>query len=175
MSARTYLSTIVALTCSPNRLFRTMRVGGSNLPPRLFLLITALLTGVVWALAEVLVVRRPVVMGYLTGMIAAKTVIALAYVEALGVAYFSRKRGWRVPLRQAERLVAYASPGLLLAGLLLMKLRITHHADLLPLPLWLSDAPGGELLLLAVPFALSILGFETLVWLGVRRTRYANR
>jgi len=174
MSGGAYFNTLVALIRSPNRFFRTMRVDGSNLPPRLFLLIHALLTGALWAAAEALVLHRPAVMGYLTGMIAAKAVIALAYIEAAGVAYVCRRRGWRVPLRQAERLVGYASPGLLLAALLLMKLRLSLHTGLLPLPTWLSEAPGGDLLLMAPPFALSILVFETLVWLGVRRTRYAN-
>ncbi len=175
MSVGSYADTIRALLRSPNRFFRTMRVDASNLPPRLFLLITALLTAALWAIAEILVMQRPVVLGYLTAMVAAKLVIALAYTEALGVAFFSRRRGWRVPLRQAERLVGYASPGLLLAGLLLIKLRISLHAGLLPLPDWLRDAPGADLLLLALPFATSILGFETLVWIGVRQTRFANQ
>ena len=58
--------------------------------------------------------------------------------------------------------------------MLLIKLRMLLHQGAVPLPGWFLNAPGADFLLFVVPFAISVLGFETLVWLGVRQVRYAN-
>ncbi len=103
--------------------------------------------------------------------------VILTYIEALGVTYFSRKRGWRVPWRLAERIVCYASIGWLPAMFVVPPL-ILLQGQTPFLPAWASWIPlRGELtdwLLIAVVGGVASLWFESLVWLGVRRLRYAN-
>ncbi len=151
-----------------------MRIDGSNLNARMYLLAFALLAGVIMGLAEWGVLARPVLLSFLIGMATVKVVILVTYIEVLGVAYVSRRRGWRVPLKLAERVACYASPGLLLAAVLILKLRMLWRGGWLPLPRWLLDQPGTDLLIVVVPLAVSVLGFEILVWLGARQVRYAN-
>jgi len=166
--------TLLGLATRPGRMFRAMRIDGSNAPARTYLLGVTLLTGLLWGAGEAWALRTawPLAAGYAAGAMA--LVLLSVYVEALGVAYFGRRRGWRVPMRVAERIVCYASPALLLAAVVLLKLRMALAAGLLPLPRWFLDLPGADLLLVVVPFAVSVLAFEALVWVGVRKMKYAN-
>lgn len=176
MGAGAGLVTVLALVTRPGHLFRTMRVDGSNRRPRLFLGGFAVLAGLAWAAAERWVIRSSPGFAVSAGLAAAAAVVVLAYVEAFGVAFFSRRRGWSVPLAVAERIVCYASPGLLLAALLLMKLRVALVVWAMPMPTWLAATPGGaEIPLLSLAFAMTVLGFEVLVYTAVRRVRFANR
>jgi hypothetical protein len=165
------------LLLSPKKFFRSMRVDGSNATARLFMTLIAGLTGLLWALLE-LGWYRPTPAGALIhGSLAAGAIVLLSYIEALGVAFFSRRRGWRVPWSLAERLVCYSSigwvPAAALMGLVLAKL--TDGS----LERWMSRLigvwdPWQSLALLVLIGAGAMMGFEMLVWTGVRQTKHAN-
>jgi len=100
----------------------------------------------------------------------------LTHIEMLGVAAFSRRRGWRVPFRLAERVCCFASvgwlPGVLLAGLGGQLLQLFAVGE----P-WFERMLGVvrvSWVCYAGLFVMSLLWFETLVWVGVRRVKYAN-
>ncbi len=114
--------------------------------------------------------------------------LALTYVEALGVRFFAARRGWRVTRDAAWQVCSHASVGWIVAGFL----PFGALAALAAAERWLHWAPHGELNLapvLARPiawqeiayvglllggFVLGLLVFEGLVYVGVRRCRFAN-
>ena len=110
-------------------------------------------------------------------MLAVNAVLIMTYVETLGVTFFSYRRGWRVPFATAERVACYASVGwvpatVVMAGIhLALETRTLQRWWLIHFSQWTADYTLG---LWAVGFGLAILGFESLVWLGVRRVRYGN-
>jgi hypothetical protein len=168
------LATLRLIVFQPKRSFRRLRIGGSNWIDRLFLLLFAIVVGLLWG-----------VVGQMAGMLrpwwwalwAGVGTLVLTYVEVLGVAYFSRRRGWRVGWWLAERVAAYASPGWVVAAGFLIKLKLLHETGILwgYLPAyWGPLDTFRDLLLGAAAGGLAILWFETLVWLGVRQVRYAN-
>ncbi|MFN3168384.1 MAG: hypothetical protein ACE37H_15100 [Phycisphaeraceae bacterium] len=100
----------------------------------------------------------------------------LTHIEMLGVAAISRRRGWRVPLRLAERVCAFASvgwlPGVALAAVGAQLLGVFAVGE----P-WFERMHGVvrvSWLCYAGLFVLSLLWFESLVWVGVRQVKYAN-
>lgn len=109
-------------------------------------------------------------------LISVVAINTLTYIEMLGVTAFSKRRGWRVPFHLAERVCCYASvgwlPGVVLAGVGVGLLQVygpgrpwyEHLLGLIRVG-WLFY--GGL-------FVLSLLWFETLVWIGVRQVKYAN-
>ncbi|MEZ6192514.1 MAG: hypothetical protein R3C45_14660 [Phycisphaerales bacterium] len=174
---------VITLMLKPRYFFRTMRIDGTNHTARLFLLLIASLVGLIWAYmvwARLLPSwsRRPSVMVALVGgELVFVSVIVLTYVEALGVTYFSRRRGWRVPFRLAERLVCYCAIGWVPVAII-MGITMRFYADG-RLDGWMSSllgvwGPWQSLELLVLIGAVSLLWFETLVWIGVRQTKYAN-
>lgn len=177
-SPGSWIDIAVDLLVRPRRFFRTLRVDGSNLTARLYLLSIACIIGGAWALSELLWIGRPAWLAWAMGIVAAKAVLALTYIEAAGVTFFSKQRGWRVPFRLAERVVAYASLGWLPAAGVLIVLNRLAHAGIItdalrPVAGHLADefvpavfvAVGG----------VAMLAFETLVYTGVRQVRFANR
>lgn len=162
----------------PTGAFRHMRIDGGNGPARRFLAMNCFFAAGVWALIMLLLslARRELNPPGLVFMLSYAAMLALTYIEMLGVTAFSRRRGWRVPFHLAERVCCFASvgwlPGMLVAGL----------------GAWLLDAlAGGSLWFEGVLglvkvswlcygglFVLSLLWFETLVWVGVRQVKYAN-
>lgn len=97
----------------------------------------------------------------------------MIYVEAMGITYFSRRREWRVPWHVAERVVLYASPAFTLVIVTMSVLWELLDGDLLRH--WLINAgPTASLTLGVIVYALSVLWFEVIVWLGVRQVRFAN-
>lgn len=174
MGVSSAIRTIWGVVMRPATTFRRMAVDGPSTPPRLFLLIVAGLVGVAWAMTEWLALARPMLWSWAVGMVAAKGVLGLAYLEAVGVTILSGRRGWRVPFRLAERVACYASVGMLLAGLILLKARLVWAQGWVPLPDGFYGAIVGPIAVCAL-LAGAILGFELLVWLGVRQVRFANQ
>ena len=111
--------TAAALARSPGRFFDTLSTRGGPGPDRLYLLINACAAGVIAGVLTLALHRQSPLTAWLVGMGTAKGVLLFSYVEAAGLWFFSRRRGWRVPFRRAERIVAYASVGWLPAAALL--------------------------------------------------------
>ena len=187
-SPRTALRTALAIALHPRRTFRRMRVDGVNGPARAFLALVAGAVAVGWCALELILlvqVNPPRALGAVALLVIACSVLVavsgfialLTYIEALGVTYFSGRRGWRVPWRLAERVVCYASVGWVPAALVLAKARVLEVSG--ALDRWLYrlmgvPVPDYALAVMALVFAGAILGFEVLVWVGVRQVRYGN-
>ncbi len=176
-----WIDIALALLIQPSRFFRTLRLDGSNLMPRLFLLSVACLVGGGWAVGEAVWNHRPIPLAWGSGMIAAKAVLLLSYIEAAGVTFFSRQRGWRVPFRLAERLVCYAAVGWLPAAAGMMLVNVAWQSGALADTLrpWLPASglvPATSVvpIILVANAGLLMMLFEAWVYLGVRQVRYAN-
>jgi hypothetical protein len=171
------LRVAIDLASGPHRFFRTMRADGSNVPPRLFLLLVATLIGLGWYLAVAAFSRTSPFWAVVQGLIVCDSVILLSYIEALGVVYFSRRRGWRVPVRLAERLACYSAIGWVPAAALMwgaIRLVANGSIDHWMRRLLSAWEPWQSLALLVLVAAIAMLWFEVLVWIGVRQTRHAN-
>jgi hypothetical protein len=120
---------------------------------------------------------------------AASLLFVLTWVEYRGVRFFANKRRWRVSRDAAFQIGAHACVGWIVGALIpLMALAILFAApagrpSLLDRMLsrggglGYTSLTGGDATLLGVVFGSYILGllvFETLVYIGVRRCRFAN-
>lgn len=174
-----WLRTALSITLRPSHTYARLDLTGSNAAPRCFLAIVALLCFVITATLLLREPRLSPVFAWGMAMLATKVVILMTYIEALGATFFSRRHGWPLGLHRAERVVCYASVGWIpamaimsaAAGWLLygsvplacrLGLGLSGHE---PAMRWASG--------LSV-FCLSVLGFETLVWTGIRRIRFGN-
>lgn len=180
MTLGSWFATLLGISRRARQTFRAMRFDGSNLAPRMFLLSTLAIVGAYWSIIAVMFARggNDVAIGVGFTMLAVKTVLVLTYIEILGVAFFSRRRGWRVGFRAAERIACYASPGWIIAAIVIAKLGVFWQDGSIERVWenWFGPwSPMYGLTLGAIVFAVAILGFETLVWLGVRQAKYANR
>ena len=165
----------VMMFFAPRRLYRGLSIQGGNAMARWYLASIALVCGLAWGFLWGAIIENKVFA--IHAMLGAcLAILAMTYIEMLGVTAFSRRRGWRVPFRLAERVCCLAAvgwmPGVLIAGI-----------GLLVLSTFAAGEPWFERLLGLVRvswicygglFVLSLLWFETLVWLGVRQVRYAN-
>ena len=175
-SPATLLATLAALVRSPRAFFRGLAFTGGNNPARGFLLAMAMCSGVLAGVNAFWLLDRLPVEAWLIGMVATQGVLMLSVIEMLGVAFFSRRRGWRVPLRHAERLVCYASAAWIpTVALLSVFLDVLDRIDpqRLPRPSFVTADQATGILMLAL-FALALCCFESVVYLGVRQARFAN-
>ncbi|MEM0913644.1 MAG: hypothetical protein AAGK09_03445 [Planctomycetota bacterium] len=174
--------TVAAMLRRPGQSFRELRVGGSALRARLYVL----------SVAVACFLNPATVLGMLAGdprwvavgLLTVKLVVVLTYLEALGLVVIGRQRGWRLPFAHAERVVAYAATGWLigvpvawgLAGLFVLMTTRSGGGLLLDLPGFggVAAPPGFWLAAGALSFALIALPFEVLAYIGGRRCRYAN-
>ena len=78
----------------PGRSFRKLRVGGSNTADRIFLctLIFGLAALVGWVFHYQWIYRP-----WLWALIVMTGIPAATYIEALGVTFFSKQKGWHMP------------------------------------------------------------------------------
>ncbi|MEM9414427.1 MAG: hypothetical protein AAGA29_02975 [Planctomycetota bacterium] len=197
-----YVQTAFAVLRHPKRTFRAMRVDGLRQPCRRYLLISALLAAMLWAFFYIALYQhthrlpnyfalensgyRLLVNKALIGIpLVSGCIVILTYIEVLGVAWFSRRRGWRVPLPVAERIACYASvgwlPGAAVLGFAMHALRDFSLQKLMREYLgnvasgaganYANDAAWVIVFFVGV---LAMLGFETLVWVGVRQVKFAN-
>ncbi len=185
ISVGTFFKTFALYFFHAPAAFRRMAIDGDNEPARVFLLWSSMLA-IAWFIAIsaawLVLVEDPSldnnVLGFIVvlQLIGVLIILALTYIEMLGVTAFSKRRGWRVPFHLAERVCCYASvgwlPGVMLAGLGVWVLQsfavgrpwFEQYLGLVKVG-WLCY--GGL-------FVLSLLWFETLVWVGVRQVKYAN-
>ncbi|BAM03213.1 hypothetical protein PSMK_10540 [Phycisphaera mikurensis NBRC 102666] len=179
MAASTFLQTAGGLLRGPRGFYARLDPAAAGLPPRLYLLANATAIGCVWSLTEKLWFGRPPVLAWGHGMVAAQAVVALTYLEVLGVALFSRVRGWRVPLALAEKVACYAAPGWLPGVVIALAVgRVAQNGGLGRTLARITGDPllgvtlGPAALILAA--LLVVLPFESLVYRGVRAVRFAN-
>ncbi len=173
-----WLETLQMIVFRPRDSFRLLRVDrpdrNQNRSDRLFMITIAagigLLWTVTWRLAGLGLVWQ-------WGLLVAGMVIMMTYVEVIGVAYFSKKRGWRVPLALAERVGCYCVVGWVPAVVIFEAVYLLDQTGTLA-RYW----PAGwgpwdlrtRLFVLALVWGGSIMSFEYLVWLGIRKVKYAN-
>jgi hypothetical protein len=103
-------------------------------------------------------------------------VCVLTCIEASGVTAFSRRRGWRIPFSLALQVCSLASiawvPGAIIASIGFEWLQ--EYGAGRP---WFEQLVGlvrVGWLIYGVIFVVALVGFETLVWIGVRQVRFAN-
>ena len=174
----TFLQTSAMLLSQPRRAFRRLRLEDAPVAGRLFLVINLGLVGCIAAGFGGWGHGLDGLSAWVWGVLSAKLGLLLTYVEALGVTFFSRRRGWRVPWSSAERVAAYASVGWIITALLLgtASLTLTPLLDLAYGRIWDQHTPEAFALLGGlVFFAATALSFELLVWIGVRQVRFGNR
>lgn len=104
----------------------------------------------------------------------------LTTVEALGLRFFGRAHGSRVTVATSRAICAHASVGWVIAGVLVVigelvgrpvrEYALYHNVGVARGPMLLA-----EVLLPLGGFFVGMLVFETLVYVGVRRRRFANR
>ncbi|MGB0768671.1 MAG: hypothetical protein ACPGYV_13300 [Phycisphaeraceae bacterium] len=180
-----YASRLASVMVGPSRFYRQLDVAGRNGGARRHLFVTLALAATlhlaVMLIGEMAIDRTPLSRRVVMPAIALwltvfAVLVAMTYIEMLGVTAFSRRRGWRVPFRLAERVCAFASagwlPGVVIAGVGTWVLGV--HGQGRP---WFEQLIGlvrvGWLCYAAL-FVASFLWFETLVWIGVRRVKFAN-
>lgn len=107
--------------------------------------------------------------------------LVLTWIEARGVRFFGRARQWRVTRAVAWQVCAHASIGWIMTALLFhVTLQLWFVlSTYTPVITWLMGVTGldGSMLALgAVGLALfgGMVWFETLVYVGVRRLKFAN-
>lgn len=103
----------------------------------------------------------------------------LTWIEAKGVEFFSKRRGWRVPRSLAWAITSHASATWWVATTILsfglwQADRLEHWANsAVPASMQAFVPLTGAIVPLAA-FALGMLVFETLVYQGVRTCKFAN-
>ncbi len=167
----------LGLVRRPGAYFRAMRVDGSNGPARWFMLKIILMIGLFWLLWGSTRGDWSLGTDLFTGGVVMGSLYLLSYVEVLGVVFFSRRRGWRVPFGLAERLVCYASIGWIPA-VIVMGIAVDRYVAG-DIDRWMRQLLGvwgtwQSIELLVLVGTVAMLWFELLVWIGVRQTKYAN-
>lgn len=106
--------------------------------------------------------------------------LLLTWFESLGVRFFGHQRRWRVTKHVASAVCAHASVGWIIAALLLgIGWHVGQRLSLDPLFIIPAPIGGGipitwPVLLPIAGFFVGLLVFESLVYIGVRRLRFAN-
>jgi hypothetical protein len=165
------------LILRPKVFFRAMSVDGSNSPARWFMLKIVLLIGLFWLLWGTAGGYWSLEADLFEAGIVMASIYVLSYVEVLGVIFFARRRGWRVPFRLSERVVCYAAVGWIPSAIVMgLALDLYMDGDI---DMWMSNLLGvwgtwQSIELLVLIGAVAMLWFELLVWLGVRQTKHAN-
>lgn len=182
-TAASWCSTAWTILRRPGRAFRELRVTGSAVRARVYVLSIAVACWLNPATVVGLIAGDP--RWAAAGLFAVKLVLALTYLEALGLVVIGRQRGWRLPFAHAERVVAYAATGWLIGLPVAWCLGVAFVVatargggwPMLDLPVIgaVDPPPGFWLAAGAIAFALIAMPFELLAYLGARRCRFANR
>jgi hypothetical protein len=103
----------------------------------------------------------------------------LTFVEATGIRFFGRRKGWRITGSVAWQTCAHASIGwVLAAAFTVLSLVAWLNLSYFGLSRWIERAGrSGDYVMASVPlvgFFAGMLVFEALVYVGMRRCRYAN-
>ena len=176
MSPVTWLTTVALLTTHPWRSFRSMRLHGPSLHDRLFLLILMVLLTLAWGGVWMSFDHSGA--GWVWAVVVGVAMLVMTYIEVGGVTFVTWRRGWPVGWRKAERVACYAAIAWVPAAAGWCDLGIAVARGWMG-PQWAAPAlipllDRYQPLLAALLLAGPMLGFEALVWLGVRQVRYGN-
>jgi len=172
---------------APSKLFRRVRIDAQSCAGLLFvnLMIAAGLAAVgpLWSNHQWLVGSLGVWVAALAAL------LLLTYIETIGVRFFARaeSRRWRITGPVAWTVCSHASVGWLAGGLLMFLIMVTDPVGHLCAWEW-GNQQSRRLLgasfndryeslrvaQLVFPAVAGMLAFESLVYIGVRRCRYAN-
>lgn len=165
---------------NPNALFRIVSIEPrtSRLLLRLNILIAAvLLSPGPWTTFMRVLNHQPALAWAVHLTLGAAALWLLTRIEMIGIRAFGNRRGWRITPTVALTICAHASVGWVLTGVLFLASLVV------PLPhklIILGRAAGPtiidltSILVPAISLLLGMFVFELLVYLGVRRCRYAN-
>lgn len=173
-----WLIAVRSLAFSPNQTYRKLTLGGPLLPARLFLgTVLIFVFAWWWAVYHLAELGG----GLLWAGVATGVALAMTYIEAAGVTFVSKREGWSMRWRDAERVACYASVGWAPAAVIMSKVNLIqqHHMNTGVWPRWWPQAwfePSifSDIITLALIGCLAIMGFEWLVWFGIKRIRYGN-
>jgi len=109
-------------------------------------------------------------------------IVLLTWIESLGIRFFGTRRGWRITKAVAWTICGHAAVGWVMGGLLALIIFFvgaTIWPRYGPVPargpaVVLSQIPTPPSLLMTGAALVGMLVFETLVWVGMRRCRFAN-
>jgi len=186
MSMGSWVKTTWMMVWRPRQVFRILRIGHAgdkeDQHAAAFLLIFAVLAGLLavvlclivrneWGVGRRQIPRQTVPFQIACLTIVGSAVVLLSRLEAIGVTLVAKRRQWRVSYRTARQVTSYAAVAWISVVAINVVVLMVHNDWFVwnPFPThWVS-----RVFLVAI-FAISILWFETLVWLGVRQVRYAN-
>lgn len=185
--------TIWTLHTRPRALFRVVRgvdgLGLSLLVP--MCLVPALITGglagliMLWSvrltrLTTAAVWEQPVRTGLTTAATALIIFVVLSLIEARGVEFFGKRRGWRTTRAFSRSVAIHAAGAWWVAGVLYVLAGAWGAGPAAFIqskaPLWLLERlPPAEWTVRLGAFVLGMLVYESLVSVGVMACRYATR
>jgi hypothetical protein len=120
------------------------------------------------------VIIAAVAVFFLTGALLA----VLSWIEYIGVDFFSRRRNWRVQKHVARAVCANAMPGWMPTGVFVsIGLGLLSALQFMAGEVPTNLQPWVQTAAVAMPvlgFIAGMLIFETLVYIGVRRCKFAN-
>jgi hypothetical protein len=103
----------------------------------------------------------------------------LTMIELTGLRIIGRVRRYRIGKTSATTICAYAAVGWVVGGVLVYLAAwtafVVDHSVSFPSSRLARAFAGAVEYLPLLAFAVGLLWFETLCWLGMRRLRYANR
>ena len=190
-----YIATNLAMLRTPAAIFDRLRTTRGGPLMAFNVLIAVLLLVPVISLIPFPTLRTPLGSFHIPNYVPAALSAAVAFyfltfVEHAGIRFYSRRRGWRIPRGLAWEICLHASIGWILASFLcIVGLAITfllgkRIADGV---VWVlnafgdkSTAPETIITWIGIAFGFGgalagLLWFESLVYLGVRRCKFANR
>lgn len=179
-STASYLATGVATLRYPGRLFARVKI--ERAVSRRLLLSHIVVASVMlsvgpWLDLGRLFVQSPLLSWPLNFLISFGTLFILTQIESFGIRMFGARRRWRVTRDVALTVTAHAAVGWVVGGVLFLL------AVLFPLPEWYITLPrtplgvafnAAAVIPALLALAAGLIVFELLVYVGVRRCRFAN-
>ncbi|MFN7021998.1 MAG: hypothetical protein ACK4WH_11820 [Phycisphaerales bacterium] len=186
---RTWLGTLLVTIRHPVGVWGTVVIGGGTDNKLLFTTLIAAAIGVMLppaALVSLLIPGGIVLVVLFAGPLSVMAITLVLYwltrIEEWGIGYFGSRRGWRLTPAVARTITAHAAVGWLAAALLfwpLMLLNLMYQPSKLVRPGVGAIWPLAlDVLRSVLPFLGAFIGllmFEVLVYIGMRRCRFANQ
>lgn len=179
-SLRSFIKTVWMVAAQPRQSFRKLDLGPATRRDDAFLFIFALGLGVIAAVLWQFTTysgRWGSPLPWLWGASTSIAIVVLTWTEAAGLTYFSKRHGWRVPWRVAQRVAAFSAVGWVPGVAALFVLMVVNERGIIRAgmpPNWQVMWDFVNLPVFVAVMGVSIMWFETLVWLGVRQVRYGN-